>query len=85
MWVYSLIPPSLSLIGPLTMEIYYRTGITGNTNTQTDTQTETDTFPIQDRVIKEVTRTYRYIYDGKTSHPSISHSCNSLLCIPGHK
>ena len=35
MWVYSVSPPSLSLIGPLTTEIYYWTGIT----TQTDRQT----------------------------------------------
>ena len=45
---------SLSLIGPLTTEIYYQTGITGNTDTHTDTQTdrqthtetESDTLPI---------------------------------------
>ena len=35
-------PPNLSLIGPLTAEIYYRTGITGNT----DTQTQSDILPI---------------------------------------
>ena len=38
MWVYSIFPPNLSLIGPLTMEIYYKTGIAG-TDTQTDTHT----------------------------------------------
>ena len=53
--------PSLSLISLLITEIYYRTGITGNTDSQTDTHTEThhihrytitrtepDTLPIQD-------------------------------------
>ena len=30
----------MSLIGPLTTEIYYRTGFTGNTDRQTDTQTD---------------------------------------------
>ena len=46
MWVSSTSPPNLSLIGLLTTDIYYRTGITGNTDTQTDTQTETDVLPI---------------------------------------
>ena len=43
MWVYLISPPSLSLIGPLTMDIYYRTGITENTDRQTDRQTDTQT------------------------------------------
>ena len=46
MSVSSTFPPNLSLIGPLTTEIYYRTGITGNhrqTNTETDRQTQTET------------------------------------------
>ena len=34
MWVYSIFPPNLSLIGPLTTEIYNQTGIAG-----TDTRT----------------------------------------------
>ena len=46
MWVFSTFPPYLSLIGPLTTEIYDRTGITGNTKIHTDTQTETDTLSI---------------------------------------
>ena len=37
-------PPNLSLICPLTMEIYYRTGITGNTDRQSDRQTRTHTY-----------------------------------------
>ena len=56
MWVYSISLISLSLIVSLTMEIYYRTGITENTDRQTDrqtdtqthTQTESDTLPKQD-------------------------------------
>ena len=41
MWVYSYFSlPSLSLIGPLTTEIYYRTGITGNTERHTHTHTQ---------------------------------------------
>ena len=32
MWVSSMSPSSLSLIGSLTTEIYYRTGVTGNTD-----------------------------------------------------
>ena len=44
MWVSSFSPPNLSLIGPLTTEIYYQTGIPGNT----DKQTESDTLPLQD-------------------------------------
>ena len=43
MWVYSTSPPSLSLMGSLTTEIYYRTGITGNTNTNIHTHTRTHT------------------------------------------
>ena len=34
MLVYSIFPPNLSLIGPLTTDIYYQTGI-ARTNTQT--------------------------------------------------
>ena len=41
-------PQGLNLIDPLTTEIDYWTGFTGNTNTQTDRQTETDTLPIKD-------------------------------------
>ena len=41
MKVSSSSPPNLSLIGPITTEVYYRTGITGNTDTQTDRQTDT--------------------------------------------
>ena len=44
MWVSSNFPPKLSLIGPLTTEIYYRTGINGNI--QIDRQTKSDTLPI---------------------------------------
>ena len=40
MLVSSTSPPNLSLIDLLITEIYYRTGIAGNT----DTQTESDTF-----------------------------------------
>ena len=52
MWVFSTSPSNLNLIGQLTTEIYYWTGITGNTDTQTDTHThththsESDTLPI---------------------------------------
>ena len=52
MWVSSISPLNLNLIGPQTMEIYYRTGITGNTDrhTHTDrhTQAESDTLPVLD-------------------------------------
>ena len=48
MWRFSDFPANLSLVGPLTIEIYYRTGITGNTDRCTDTQTESDTLPIKD-------------------------------------
>ena len=41
MWVSSTSPLNLSLIGPLTTEIYYWTGITGITNIYTDRRTET--------------------------------------------
>ena len=43
-WYLLFQTPSLSLIGPLTTEIYYRTGITGNTGTHIET--ESDTLPI---------------------------------------
>ena len=33
MWVSSTTPLNLSFIGPLTTEIYYQTGINGNTKT----------------------------------------------------
>ena len=46
MWVYSTSPPNLSLIGLLTTDIYYQTGITGQIHRQTDTQTESDTLLI---------------------------------------
>ena len=54
MWVYFISPPSLNLIGPVTTDIYYQRGITGNTdthththtNTHTHTETESDTLPI---------------------------------------
>ena len=50
MWLSSICPPNLSLIGPLTREICYLTGITGNTDrhtyTQAHIQTESDTLPI---------------------------------------
>ena len=41
MLVSSTSPTNLSLIGSLTTEIYYRTGITGKTRTQTATHTQT--------------------------------------------
>ena len=44
MWVYSISPPSLSLIGPLTTEFFYRTET--ETNTQIYIKTETDTLHI---------------------------------------
>ena len=43
MWVSSVSPQNLSLIGPLTTKIYHRTGITINTDTNRDTNTETYT------------------------------------------
>ena len=46
MWVSSISPQNLSLIGPLTMEIYYQTGITGKTIIHTET--ESDPLPIKD-------------------------------------
>ena len=48
MWITSISPPNLSLMDPPTTEIYYRTGITENTNTQrqTHTETEADTLPM---------------------------------------
>ena len=47
MWVSSIYPPNLSLIGPITTEIYYwREKNWKHTNTHTDTQIETDTFPL---------------------------------------
>ena len=54
MWVLSISTPILSLVGPLTMEIYYQTGITGQIDKytgirETNTQTESDTLPIQDK------------------------------------
>ena len=54
MWVTTIFPPNLSFIIPLTTEMFYRTGITGNTDRhshtqrQTDTQTESDYVPKQD-------------------------------------
>ena len=54
MCISSTSPQNVSLIGPLTTEIYYRTRILEQTDrhtqtdTQTDTQTESYTFPIQD-------------------------------------
>ena len=56
MWVFSTSLPNLSLICLLTTEIYYLTGITGNTDRQTDrhtdrytdTQTESDILPLED-------------------------------------
>ena len=52
MWVSSISSPNFRLIDALTTEIYYRTVITGNTDThthtQTHTQTESDTLPIWD-------------------------------------
>ena len=47
MWIPSIAPPNLSLIGSLTMEIYYRTEITGIAHRQTYTQTEFDIFPVE--------------------------------------
>ena len=41
---FSISSPNENLIGLLTMEIYYRTGITGNADTQTHIQTESDTL-----------------------------------------
>ena len=49
MWVSSTSPPNLSLISPLTTEIYYWTGITGNAHRQTHTETEFDPLPIQEK------------------------------------
>ena len=43
MWVYSISPPSLSLIGSLTTEIYYRTEKKNWKHRQTDTSTHTHT------------------------------------------
>ena len=43
MLLTSISPPNLSLIGSLTTEIYYQTGITGNTDRQTDRQTDRHT------------------------------------------
>ena len=48
MWLSCTSPQNLNLIGLLTTEIYYRTGITGKTDRQTDIQTESDTLPIMD-------------------------------------
>ena len=50
MWKSSISPSNLSLIGQLTSEIYYRTGITGKTDKHTET--ESDSLPKQDRVTK---------------------------------
>ena len=59
MWVSYISPQNL--IGPLTTEIYYRTGIIGQTDRQSDrqtdrqtarqidTETESDNLPIQDK------------------------------------
>ena len=41
MWVFSTSPSDLSLIGPLTTEVYYRIGITRNTKTQKHKNTDT--------------------------------------------
>ena len=49
MWVSSTSPQILSLIGTLTMEIYYRAGITGNTDRQTDRHTHRDTHTERER------------------------------------
>ena len=55
MWVPSISPPTLSLIGLLTTEIYHRTEITGNALTDIHTDTESDILPILDiRSSKEV-------------------------------
>ena len=43
-WVSSIFLPNLSLIGPLTTDIYYRTEITGQTNTHIENKS--DTLPI---------------------------------------
>ena len=43
MCVSSISPLNVSLIGPLTTEIYNRTGINGNTDTYTEKQTDTHT------------------------------------------
>ena len=43
MWKSSISPSNLSLIGQLTSEIYYRTGITGKTDKHTET--ESDSLP----------------------------------------
>ena len=40
MWVSSTLPPNLTLIGSLTREIDYRTGIARKTHTQTDRHTQ---------------------------------------------
>ena len=48
MWIPSISPPNLSLISPLTTEIYHRTEITANNHRQTHTKTESDTLPIYD-------------------------------------
>ena len=46
MWVPSISPPNLSLIGQLRTEIYHQTEITGNAHIQTHTETESDILPI---------------------------------------
>ena len=80
MWVYSISPPSLSLTGSLTTEIYYRTEKkTGNTHTQTENDTlsihhtGSNKKPLQHLLIKEI----------NLCHPSLLSSSGKFNGLTG--